>query len=817
MRASIVIAVHNEGVALQRTIQACLETAGRLDFELVVADDASTDGSVEQVAQHFPPVRLVRHPQRRGASPTKALGARAAHGAVLVFLDGHTNPAPGALERLVQAVERLDGEAILTPAIAALQVERWQNDLSQVGHGYGFELQRLECRWLPLAELPRSTEGRFYESPALIGCAFALSRELYERLWGFDARMRSWGVEDLDLSLKAWLLGYRILHDPEVVIGHRFRQQFDSYTVPLEDVLVNQLRLGRKHFTSSVWESWLGETRERSQGLVDGHPEGVWARAWQLFEETRESVEQERAYLQAHRVQDEFWYARHFSLPWPRLRELSGQQLSVRAGESRAQPRGAAVTHPGAHPRNAELAPSPPPPPNVAVVNMIPKALSGEHNQDSEPTLAINPADTTKMAATAFTPNPAGSGNAPIYVSTDGGQTWVLNAIVQSQIATADITVAFGDSGTNLYAGIIRLPMVDKKPRLNIQRTNNFTANTPMQVLVDRTGTGVDQPYVQAATVAGNDHVYVGSNDFNGVPRTATVDLSLNAGTGATPFVPPIRIESRGTGNANQDAPSIRPAIHSDGTIYVAFFGWRSQTGGFTDITTDVVVVRDDNNGSGAHPFTALTDSDGHAGKRVVQTVHDNFNGFLGLERVGSSLAIAVDPTNSSTLYLAYADLQGAAKVYTLHVRKSTDKGVNWSADLLTISNATNPSLAINSAGTVGLLYQELSGTGAGQRWVTHFRRSPDGTNWDDLVLATAPANVPAKTFDPYLGDYVHLQAVDTVFFGVFCANNTPDMANFPSGVRYQRTANFTTHTLLDLTNNPVPASIDPFFFKVTS
>jgi glycosyltransferase involved in cell wall biosynthesis len=47
MRASIVVAAHNEGVALQRTIQACLETAGRLDFELVVADDASTDGSVE--------------------------------------------------------------------------------------------------------------------------------------------------------------------------------------------------------------------------------------------------------------------------------------------------------------------------------------------------------------------------------------------------------------------------------------------------------------------------------------------------------------------------------------------------------------------------------------------------------------------------------------------------------------------------------------------------------------------------------------------------------------------------------------------------
>jgi len=33
----------------------------------------------------------------------------------------------------------------------------------------------------------------------------------------------------------------------------------------------------------------------------------------------------------------------------------------------------------------------------------------------------------------------------------------------------------------------------------------------------------------------------------------------------------------------------------------------------------------------------------------------------------------------------------------------------------------------------------------------THLRRSADGVNWDDLVLSTAPASVPAKTFDPYL------------------------------------------------------------------
>ena len=90
------------------------------------------------------------------------------------------------------------------------------------------------------------------------------------------------------------------------------------------------------------------------------------------------------------------------------------------------------------------------------------------------------------------------------------------------------------------------------------------------------------------------------------------------------------------------------------------------------------------------------------------------------------------------------------------------------------MANATNAALAINSDGTIGLLYQQLTGTGASRRWVTHFRTSADGHNWTDLVLADS-RGTPAKTFDPYLGDYDHLVAVGKDFYGIFSANNTPD------------------------------------------
>jgi hypothetical protein len=226
-----------------------------------------------------------------------------------------------------------------------------------------------------------------------------------------------------------------------------------------------------------------------------------------------------------------------------------------------------------------------------------------------------------------------------------------------------------------------------------------------------------------------------------------------------------------------------------------------------------VVVVRDDNGGAGANPYTALLDAnDDVAGVRVVQNITFTFNSMLGQTRIGGNPSIAVDPRNSSTVYLAWADDQ--TSLSTLHIRRSTDRGQTWGSDLRTIANATNPALAVNSRGHVGLLYQRLTGTAPNQRYETHLERSSNGgAAWVDSVLA----NTPAPTFQPYLGDYDYLMAVGRTFYGIFSANNSPNRANFPSGVRYQRNVDFDTNILLGLDGSTIiPTSIDPFFVKST-
>jgi hypothetical protein len=292
--------------------------------------------------------------------------------------------------------------------------------------------------------------------------------------------------------------------------------------------------------------------------------------------------------------------------------------------------------------------------------------------------------------------------------------------------------------------------------------------------------------------------------------RTATVDVSLDAGA-TTPTFKSVQVDSRST--SGQDGPQVRPAIHSDGTVYATFFGWRSSG---STITTDVVVVRDDDWGKGGSPFTALVDpGDGKSGFRVAKGVQIIFNDFLAQERNAGNLAIAVDPTDSSRVYLAWCDGLVGSGTFKLHVKRSDDRGQTWSStDLFSEFSATNVSVAVNRRGDVGLLYQQLVGPSGSQRWESHLQLSTDrGHHWDDHLLATVAANAPAKAFDPYIGDYANLVAREDDFYGIFCANNTPDLANFPHGVRFQRNHDFATKQLLDLSGvNPVPISIDPFF-----
>jgi hypothetical protein len=457
----------------------------------------------------------------------------------------------------------------------------------------------------------------------------------------------------------------------------------------------------------------------------------------------------------------------------------------------------------------------------LRIVNMIPRALSGETNQDSEPNIAVDPENPRHIVATAFTPDPASGPRAPVFVSNDGGSTWQLRTIVPGGSSTHDISVSFASRGGTLYAGILE----EVNSHLNVLRSADPFSSAPMTVLIDRDDE--DQPWVSAATViggneAGQDRVYVGHNNTGARPRSASVELSLNARIAAAPAgFATHQVERRDP--VGQDGPPTRTAVHSDGTVYAAFQHYNALTSVGTNVwdgNFNVIVVRDDDWSRGNNPFSALTDNGGVAGIAVATNQFFRFTtttGPLGQERIGADLAIAVDPRDSDVVFVAWANRVGGSTGtdWTIHARRSTDRGRTWSGDRRTITNAKNPALAVNSRGLLGFLYQQLVGTGTTARWVTQLELTDDAwaTPARTMVLHTALASAPARRGLPYLGDYARLLALDDSFYGVFSGSNLPDSDNFPSGVVFQRNADWTTHTLLGVDNaTAVAVSIDPFF-----
>ena len=106
----------------------------------------------------------------------------------------------------------------------------------------------------------------------------------------------------------------------------------------------------------------------------------------------------------------------------------------------------------------------------LILVNVIPATLSDETRQDSECSIAVNPVDPRQIALTAFTRDPASSGNAPIFVSTDGGASWALTVCVPGGNLTHDISVRFGGTTGVLYAAVLRAD----NSNLNILRAATF-------------------------------------------------------------------------------------------------------------------------------------------------------------------------------------------------------------------------------------------------------------------------------------------------------------------------------------------------------
>jgi hypothetical protein len=103
---SVIIANYETRDLLAENLETLFASEPRCSFEVVVADDASKDGSVEMVRERFPQVTVVAIPVNGGYGPTNNAGIAAARGRYLYLLNSDAQVLPGVLDALLEFLER---------------------------------------------------------------------------------------------------------------------------------------------------------------------------------------------------------------------------------------------------------------------------------------------------------------------------------------------------------------------------------------------------------------------------------------------------------------------------------------------------------------------------------------------------------------------------------------------------------------------------------------------------------------------------------------------------------------------------------------
>ncbi len=208
---SVLVVNHDGREHLRRCLGELARQAGSWG-EVVVVDNASSDGSVEMVRSEFPAVRLLTLEENVGFSGANNRGAAIARGDRLLLLNSDAWLADGALDRLAAALDAEPGAAAAAPELRypdgrpqfawAPETGVWGEAVQKLRNR--FETRRWVHRPPPAALRPLFGPGW------LTAACLLVEKRAFDQVGGFDERFFLY-FEDVDLCRRLRLAGWRLV------------------------------------------------------------------------------------------------------------------------------------------------------------------------------------------------------------------------------------------------------------------------------------------------------------------------------------------------------------------------------------------------------------------------------------------------------------------------------------------------------------------------------------------------------------------------------------------------------------------------------
>lgn len=238
---SIIIVSFNARADLERCLESLHTARPATPHEIVVVDNASTDGSVDAV-HRWPEVRVIETGANGGFARANNMGIRASDGANILLLNSDTIVPEGAIDRLLAELDRHDEVAVIGPRLvdaagrAELSFGRMIGPLNELR-------QKRRLRSGAVEDLTRRRQYPDWVS----GACLLVRREDAEAVGGLDERYFMY-VEDVDFCAAIRARGRRIVFTPDVEVVHlRGRSAASAPAATREHYRRSQLAFYEKH------------------------------------------------------------------------------------------------------------------------------------------------------------------------------------------------------------------------------------------------------------------------------------------------------------------------------------------------------------------------------------------------------------------------------------------------------------------------------------------------------------------------------------------------------------------------------------------
>jgi|GEM_PF-1690359 len=205
MKYSIIVVTHNSLEHTIRCLEAVYEHTPKGDFETIVVDNASIDGTkgyLHDVSGNLPGIKVIYNDENRCFSAANNQGIAVAQGEYIIALNSDTIVTPGWLERLTDCMENFPHEkmGIVGP------VSNCSAGRQMVG------VQDPE-QWYAM------NRGKWMKAGRIYGWCMLMKKSMLDEIGGFDERFTN-SFEDNDLCLRAQLAGYGLVIAYDTYITH---------------------------------------------------------------------------------------------------------------------------------------------------------------------------------------------------------------------------------------------------------------------------------------------------------------------------------------------------------------------------------------------------------------------------------------------------------------------------------------------------------------------------------------------------------------------------------------------------------------------